>query len=455
MKNSLISLFLILSFNVFSQIQEGKIIEYKPQESVECVPKALREQINLQLKENLKKYLNPQIPNLAHPLFILPLRKIASLTDYDFYSIVNFVDQNSAVGPNSINQYGSTNSDYNCGNRTYDTNTGYNHQGIDFTLYPFSWTKMENNEVEVIAAASGTIINKNDGNSSYSCGSNTSPNWNAMYVRHTDNSVAWYGHLKAGTLTAKSIGSTVVQGEYLGVAGSSGNSSEPHLHFEVYDANNQLIDPFYGTCNTKNSDTWWQNQIPYYNKIINAITTHQVQPVVFQCPSTANYPNISNNLVKGVSDYFYFWGKNIQLNNTINISIIRPNGTVFSTYNITSNDNYPTFYYWLSYSFATNEPSGIWTVRAVFDGITYNKTFNLYSSSDCLSVLDLVNSADNFSTGTIIKQVNSTNGHISATNRISGNANVTYRAGNYVMLNAGFESAKGTVFKTESGGCSN
>ena len=54
------------------------------------------------------------------------------------------------------------------------------------------------------------------------------------------------GHAEKGSLTTKAIGETVNQGEYLGIVASSGCSTGPHLHLEVYDADVQLVDPYEG-----------------------------------------------------------------------------------------------------------------------------------------------------------------------------------------------------------------
>ena len=86
--------------------------------------------------------------------------------------------------------------------------------------------------VRIVAAAPGTIVSKTDGNFDRNCAIG-SGQWNAVYVRHADNSVAWYGHMKSGSLTTKAVGETVVTGEYLGIVGSSGSSTGPHLHFEI------------------------------------------------------------------------------------------------------------------------------------------------------------------------------------------------------------------------------
>lgn len=66
----------------------------------------------------------------------------------------------------------------------------------------------------------GVILDVRDGNFDRSCSFNNN-SWNAVYVRHSDGSVAWYGHLKNGSATTKTIGEEVEEGEYLGIVGSS------------------------------------------------------------------------------------------------------------------------------------------------------------------------------------------------------------------------------------------
>ena len=92
---------------------------------------------------------------------------------------------------------------------------------------------MDNNQVEVIAAAAGTIVDKADGNFDKNCGSNNLMA-NYLVIQHTDGSRVLYFHMKKNSLTTKAIGQPVALGEYLGVVGSSGNSSGPHLHFEYH-----------------------------------------------------------------------------------------------------------------------------------------------------------------------------------------------------------------------------
>lgn len=61
--------------------------------------------------------------------------------------------------------------------------------------------------------------------------------------------------------------------------------------------------------------------------------------------------------------------------------------------------------------------------------------------------------ANDYSSGIVLKEVNNTNGTLTATNKITGNANVTYKAGGNIQLNPGFKAEPGTVFLVEMGGC--
>lgn len=252
--------------------------EFKTEQNMPCLTNTQRTAI----KETLKKSYNQlkatgklkyeKSTNIPNPKFIWPIQKASHVTYNDTWGISNYVDHNTAY-PNQL-------TDYNCGSKTYDTESGYNHKGIDVFLWPFRWHQMDNNQTEVIAASAGQIIAKHDGNYDRSCSFNSNF-WNAVYVENSDGSISWYGHLKNGSLTTKAVGETVTAGEYLGVVGSSGNSTGPHLHFEVYEDNtySQLIDPYAGSCNSLNSESWWQDQKPYVNPNINAVLTHNTPPV--------------------------------------------------------------------------------------------------------------------------------------------------------------------------------
>ncbi|MGI5506437.1 M23 family metallopeptidase [Lentzea sp. CA-135723] len=59
-------------------------------------------------------------------------------------------------------------------------------------------------------------------------------------VRHTDGSVAVYGHINS---YAVSEGQRVSAGQVIAEVGNRGNSTGPHLHFELWDAAGRKADP--------------------------------------------------------------------------------------------------------------------------------------------------------------------------------------------------------------------
>ena len=89
-----------------------------------------------------------------------------------------------------------------------------------------------------IASNQGTAVYASDG------GSVTLAGWNGGYgncimIDHGNGYVTLYGHLSSISV---SVGQTVSQGATIGAVGSTGNSTGPHLHFEVL-KNGTRIDP--------------------------------------------------------------------------------------------------------------------------------------------------------------------------------------------------------------------
>ncbi|MEO7660435.1 MAG: peptidoglycan DD-metalloendopeptidase family protein [Pyrinomonadaceae bacterium] len=309
--------------------------------------------------------VSPEVVSLSWPV-----RKASGSRDYDIDGISNYVDQNPAF-PNQIR-------DWNCGTRTYDQSNGYNHKGIDIFTWPFSWLKMDNNEVEVVAAADGSIILKSDGNFDRSC-SLGGGNWNAIYVRHSDGSVAWYGHMKNGSLPNKGVGDTVVTGEKLGIVGSSGNSTGPHLHFELYNSSNQLQDPFQGPCNTLNLFSWWAVQEPYRASRVNRLMTQSAGPSFPTCPATET-TNEKTVFRPGQTIYTAAYYRDQTVGLQTQYSLIRPDGTLLNNWSHNSPNTYNASYWFWSWSLPSNSSAGTWKFRATFNSVSYEQTFTVDSN---------------------------------------------------------------------------
>ncbi|HEX5151704.1 MAG TPA: peptidoglycan DD-metalloendopeptidase family protein [Parafilimonas sp.] len=344
-------------------------------EKSECLSNDQRMQIKAMLKTNVEQLvkqgkLQPAVPSkVAATKFKWPLKQMAAYDYNYYYGISNYVDHNNAY-PNQLQ-------DYNCGTRTYDNASGYNHQGTDIFIWPFSWLQMQRKQVKIVAGAPGIIIGKSDGNADKSCGFNNN-NWNAVYIQHADGSVAWYGHMKKNSLTAKNVGDAVAANEKLGFVGSSGNSTGPHLHFEVYDAGNVLVDPWKGTCNNITS-SWWSKQKPYYESKLNTILTQSDAPVFPDCPNVET-TNESTSFIPGNRVYFASYYHDQQAGQVTKYTVTRPNKTVFAQWTGSSSVTYAASYWYWWYTLPANAPAGTWQYQAIFQGDTLARTFTVVTS---------------------------------------------------------------------------
>lgn len=292
-------------------------------------------------------------------IFDWPLRMSEEHTWNSYYGISNYVDQNPADGDIL---------DFNCGDRTYD-----GHKGIDIFSWPFPWYQYEYDLIEIIAAAEGVIIEKDDGFEDNHC--ECIGPWNAVYVQHSDGSVAWYGHMKTGSLTDKDIGETVAKGEYLGIVASSGCSTGPHLHLEVYDSEINLIEPFSGDCNIYNEASWWADQEDYRVPTMNTLHTHDQEPE-HGCPNINEDPHFQNDFYPGDLVYTAFYYRDALAASTANYKIKNPDGVTWQSWDQTMPfTSTISWWYWTWY-LPEDGPYGVWTLEATFAGETLIHEFN-------------------------------------------------------------------------------
>lgn len=169
--------------------------------------------------------------------------------------------------------------DHACGIKAYD-----GHAGVDILLRNF---QVQDKGVPVIAAADGTVAWVRDGLPDRSTTwEGTSGFGNAVEISHPGGLSTVYGHLRRGSV-AVTHGESVRRGALLGLVGSSGRSSWPHLHFEVRKGGVSL-DPFAGECSPTKS--LWADQLAYQNAfmVTDAGLTDQpaTLPVLLERPPT-------------------------------------------------------------------------------------------------------------------------------------------------------------------------
>ncbi|HYE58314.1 MAG TPA: M23 family metallopeptidase, partial [Rhodothermales bacterium] len=292
--------------------------------------------------------------------FRFPLEAAPGYDDFGFHVTSFFVDQ----------WFGAGVRDYACGARTYDE-----HTGTDFSLFPFPVLMMEAGAVRAVAAADGVIIGKNDGLPDHNCGPSPGGIGNVVYLQHADGSRTWYGHLARGSLTAKPVGASVSAGEVLGIVGSSGNSGGPHLHFQVYDADGTLIDPFAGACNLRNTASWWQQQPAYRESALVALRTGSAPSVVNTCPN----PEITNErrtFAPGEKGVFTAYFRDQQAGQGVQYRLLRPDGSVFQSWSQTMASTLTASRWYWEWVLPSG-PTGLWTFEAVYEGRTYARTFTV------------------------------------------------------------------------------
>lgn len=307
--------------------------------------------------------------NILTTSLLWPIRAAANLNDCGYHFIGAYVDQNTAA---------SALFDYNCETNTYD-----GHHGTDIAIWPYGFYKMDNSMVEVIAAASGTIVQKADGNFDRNCAANNLTA-NSIIIQHIDGSNALYWHMKKNSVTTKNVGDSVAAGEYLGIAGSSGSASGPHLHFEVWGGNTNATyqDPFSGSCNLLNANSWWSAQKPHTDPTVLKVSTNTTDILLPGCPNTET-PNEADSftipfqgagLAPGYAK-FYVFTRDELIGLTGDCKILNPNGSVLNSWTFTSSANNKIYVRGFSKLLPTI--SGTYTFRATYNGVSCSKNFEI------------------------------------------------------------------------------
>lgn len=297
-------------------------------------------------------------PALAPVQFAWPLRQ-AGAPDPGYHAISNFVDH---AGAGEVR-------DQACGGRTYD-----GHRGTDIGLWPFPWLKVETSAIEVVAAAPGTIVGRADGNFDHQCSWISGAKANYIVLKHEDGTSSWYYHMKQGSVTSKQIGDAVAAGERLGVVGSSGVSTGPHLHFEVRDAANNVVDPFVGPCNPTVKASMWSAQPSYKDPAIVKTTTGSSAPEIPPCPEVED-PHLRDEFCRGDLAVFTAFFRDLLPEAAATMVVRRPDSTVALQWQLQVNQYLSRGYYWRSWSLPADAPTGTWTFETTYSGQNVKQSF--------------------------------------------------------------------------------
>jgi murein DD-endopeptidase MepM/ murein hydrolase activator NlpD len=300
----------------------------------------------------------------AYPQYAWPLARHL----HDGLLIINYVDLDPTPGL----------LDYSGGTHTYD-----GHLGIDYGLYNF---RLMDRGCAVRAASPGTVAYMS-APSPYDrhCDFNWPDDGNWIWVDNGDGTYSEYYHLRANSVTVQ-VGDAVQTGQTLGLVGSSGYSTAPHLHFETGDyfgGPYQARDPYHGPSNPPPS--LWNVQDDYegddrlWFADLGVFSEAEVSGSVFNTSYCDIQERLQQPLVYGIGEanlpiWVQFQGR---AGDPGRIEVRRPNGTLFSAYDFSLSQNARFDWMWIYWFWSPNVSAadyGTWTVRVLSNGVLSNST---------------------------------------------------------------------------------
>lgn len=259
------------------------------------------------------------------------------------YWIVNYVDHD--LTPNIKN--------YACANKTYD-----GHEGTDFVIRSF---KTMDSGVYVHAVADGIVFKLQDGVFDRNKAVNNGGLGNYIAINHSNTLYTYYGHLMKYSLLVK-VGDTVKAGQRIGKVASSGRSTDPHLHLEVYDINSNLVDPFAGACQTTTASLWQAQPIydtslividngftPYSNNLDTLRERYDVRDTFYTKSDTA------------VSFWIQLQG--VRKGDVQRVDWYTPKGQYWFSFSHTTPQDYWHYYFWTYINMPDDSLAGLWEAR--------------------------------------------------------------------------------------------
>lgn len=310
------------------------------------------------------------------PRFVNPLEGIYG---QDFI-IVNYVDWDfSGI------------LDYNCGTKTYD-----GHQGTDFVLKSFP--QMDSG-VLVLAVDTGIVIATHDGEFDRETVSDPSKGLgNYIGLKHSGDLFTYYGHLKMNSLLVE-VGDTVFPGQGIAEIASSGNSTDPHLHLELWYDSLFVIDPFAGACG--NTETYWLDPFPYDDSY--GLWESGLTSIIPTLDELRERTEDRTEFFIGIDSVITFWALQYGLleGDVSRIDWFTPSNNLWLSWDLSYNQDWWYHYYW---SYMDMPPPGLegdWRVVYSVNGQIEKEIDFTISSPVDVSEIDCTHETIFYSAGNI------------------------------------------------------
>lgn len=242
--------------------------------------------------------------------------------------------------------------DSHCGWQTYDQ-----HRGTDFVLRSF---RQMDSGVWVRAAARGVVTAVVDSLPDRNKRSIVEQGFgNYIAVEHAEGFFTYYAHNRRSSARVR-VGDTVGAGERLALVGSSGNSEDPHLHFEVW----RIVDPLDGACRSLPMPVL--RDVAYhttYRMLASGLTS--AAPAL---DSLREEPPLLDTLGQ-LDTAVTYWALQQPVDATDSVAVVwfAPDGTEWFSFRTIAGQQ-SNYFYWWSWIRAP-AVAGTWTVRYSVGGI--------------------------------------------------------------------------------------
>ena len=227
----------------------------------------------------------------------------------------------------------------------------------------------------IFAALDGMVIEAHDGEFDTNTVFNNSP---ANYVKlsHGNGQTTTYFHMKKNSV-AVSVGQQVKAGQQIGLTGSSGNSTGPHLHFQA-EVNGVLYEPFSGSARPGISG--WVMQPPFRSDTY-------VREIVLTNQNLTGWPGYlfdttrTGTFLTGVQSVgVWFTLGNGESVSNFSGRYIRPNGSVAFTTS-TFNIGHLRSARWYFFYNINLDVTGTWKLQILLNGQVFTEApFTVVSS---------------------------------------------------------------------------
>ena len=298
---------------------------------------------------------------------------------YQDWTIVNYVDL----------EPGSSIEDFRGGNYTYN-----GHNAIDFTLPHF---EAMDSGVPIYASLPGTVTRVSDVYPDRCSTENPcSTPANLIEIDHGDGLITRYLHLRQDSASV-SVGQFVDAGQQIALVGSSGNSSDAHLHFEVYQ-NGDVIE-----INTPGDEFLWQSPIPYAGDVVGSLD-HDITDHSPSFPELRERPETVDTFLQqpGITPHIWTHLHGIDQGDDLDFYFSQPDGNEYAHWHWSAPQI--SYGWWIAAINLPDEPDlGVWEVEFQHNGSTIlTDTFTVVPELlfETLTVDTLVDENDgNFSAG--------------------------------------------------------